>query len=122
MTIETVRTTAFRLSDENFGEVFAYRAGARFAAAWRGLEDWWRSRASVGEDKYLPYGSLAVALRVLSRDFVALQRRIEGAQYFVLSRRELTLEDLSLVLRAWEAAALRINDGRVSRFVRGSRS
>ena len=61
MTIETVRTTAFRLSDEHFGEVFAYRAGARFATAWRGLEDWWRSRPSVGEDKYLPW-SIASAI------------------------------------------------------------
>lgn len=116
MVIDVVRTTAFRLKDEHFGEVFAYRPGERFSAAWRALGDWWRARLG-GESKYLPYGGLAVALRALSGDFVAFQRRVEGSQYLILSRKEIRLEDLSAALQAWERAALKLTDRRVSAFV-----
>lgn len=105
--IRTIRTTAFRLRAEHMGRAFLYRPGARFRRAWMQLESDWRQKGATSDQQWLPYGGLAVALRVLSGDFVALQRRVEGEPVFMISRRRIDRDDLAMATAAWEAYALK---------------
>lgn len=65
---DLLRTTSFRVPTNALGKVSAYKAGPRFLAAWQRLDD-------ARNDKWLPYASLAVSLRVMSNDFVRMNVR-----------------------------------------------
>src|SRR5688572_18576087 len=112
--IQTERTTAVRLAPEHVGSVHVYRPEPRFARVWDRLEALWRDRGNVVEFRSLPYRGLSVALRVMSGDFVALQRRVERERAFILSRRLIDLEHLSMALAAWEVHALGLQDRPIS--------
>lgn len=116
-TIQIIRTTAFRLSDEHFGTVYVYRPGDHFIRAWEYLETCWREVGDTRDLYWLPYRSLAVALRVMSGDFVALQRKVKDEQAFILSRRELSLSQIEAAVGAWEVYALGLHNGQISRVV-----
>lgn len=115
--IETIRTTAFRLTDEHFGTVHVYRAGDRFTRVWGDLERSWRDRGSTNDFHRPPYRGLATALRVLSGDFVALERRAENGRAFIVSRKLISATSLKTAIGAWEARALGDPSGPVSRVV-----
>jgi len=116
-TIEAIRTTAFRLTDEHFGTVHVYRPGETFARVWGDLERSWRDQGDAADFRRPPYGGLATALRVLTGDFVALERRADNGQAFVISRKLISAADLRTALGSWEARALGIPNGPVSRVV-----
>jgi hypothetical protein len=113
-TIDLVRTTAFRLNDAHFGSVFLYRPGERFARAWDDLGRSWRSTGENADLKKLPYGGLATALRVMSGDFVAMERYAGAGRAFLISRRRIGHDELRTAVAAWEARALRAHDAPVS--------
>lgn len=113
--IESIRTTAFRLLPEHFGTVHVYRPGERFLRVWEHLEDQWRRTGNTSDQSRLPYRGLATALRVLSGDFVALQRRVGDDRAFIISRRPIPLEDLASTIGAWEVYALGMMDEPVGR-------
>ncbi|MDP2314349.1 MAG: DUF3962 domain-containing protein [Pseudomonadota bacterium] len=115
--IERLRTTAFRLAPQHFGTVHIFRPGPRFGQAWDQLERQWRRTGDTSEARSLPYRGLATALRVLTGDFVALQRQVAKENAFVLSRRPITRAELEIAIGAWEVHALGMNDGPVSRFL-----
>lgn len=97
MVTTKLTTTAFRLDKSVFGTVYGYRPNTRFERAWNALE---RSTSR----KKLPYASLAVALRILTRDFVVVQRRSRQRKFLFISRQRIRPKDLALALRAWESA------------------
>lgn len=101
-----IRTTAFRLAREHFGRVYVYRRGPRFTQAWAQLENQWRRTGDVADLKRLPYGGLTTALRVLSGDFVALERRVFGSSVFAISRSPISEGTLAMAVGAWEVHAL----------------
>lgn len=115
--IQQVRTTAFRLSPSAFGEVYVYRPSERFAAIWKGLEDRWRQERDHSEFKRLPYRGLTTALRVLSGDFVALERWAGSGNAFIISRKLISREDLQNAIHAWELSALELPGDPVSSLV-----
>lgn len=104
--VSIVRTTSFRLSRENFGRVHIYKAGSRFSRVWGQLEERWRRDGDAASQRKLPYRGLATALRVLSGDFVALQRRLGSESAFLISRRPIGRDELAIAVGAWEAYAL----------------
>jgi len=112
--IETIRTTAFRLKDEHFGTVHVYRPGDKFARAWGNLERSWRERGGSSDFHKLPYRGLTTALRVLTGDFVALERRAGNGRAFIVSRKPISTTDLKTAIGAWEARALEDTSGPVS--------
>jgi hypothetical protein len=99
-----LRTTSFRVPASSFGQVFTYRAGNRFRAAWQAVED----ASGLTGEKRLPYSSACTALQILTGDFVAMYRRAgAGNDNLVLvSRKELRRETLEEVFIAWEYAIL----------------
>ena len=99
-----LRTTSFRVPASSFGQVFAYRAGDRFRAAWQAVED---AKHLTG-DKRLPYSSACTALQILTGDFVAMYPRAgAGNENLILvSRKQLRRETLEEVFIAWEYAIL----------------
>lgn len=103
--IETIRTTAFRLGDEHFGKVWVYRPGERFERTWGALEAAWRK--NPGDFKKLPYSGLATALRVMTGDFVALERRAQSGRAFIVSRKQIPTAHLRMAIAAWEARVLK---------------
>ncbi len=111
--IKNIRTTAFRLAPEHFGVVHVYRPGEHFTRAWQRLNEIWRQRGD-GEHYYLPYAGLAVALRCLSGDFVALERRVDSERAVVISRQPISPEQLEIAFAAWENSALGLDDAPVS--------
>lgn len=115
--IETIRTTAFRLTDEHFGTVHVYRPGDAFARVWGDLERNWRDRRGNSDFYRPPYRGLATALRVLTGDFVALERRAENGRAFIVSRKPISAANLKAAIGAWEARALGDPSGPVSRVV-----
>lgn len=115
--IETIRTTAFRLTDEHFGTVYVYRPGDRFARVWGDLERSWRDRGNTSDFYKPPYRGLATALRVLTGDFVALERRADNGRAFIVSRKPISKANLKIAIGAWEARALGDPSGQVSRVV-----
>lgn len=102
--IETIRTTAFRLGDEHFGKVWVYRPGERFTRAWEALEVAWKK--DPGDFKKLPYSGLATALRVMTGDFVALERRAQSGRAFIVSRKQIPPAHLKMAIATWEARVL----------------
>ena len=112
--VERIRTTAFRMSPEHFGRVFVYRPGPSFGRVWGQLEEQWRRKGDT-EQRRPPYRGLATALRVLSGDFVALQRRVAGDPAFIISRRKIGDDELAMAVGAWEAHALRMPEEPVTR-------
>lgn len=102
--IETIRTTAFRLKDEDFGTVWVYRPGEEFARTWDGLEA--ELKSNPGEFRRLPYGGLAAALRVMTGDFVALERRAQSGRAFIVSRKLISAAQLQTAIGSWEARVL----------------
>ena len=112
--IETIRTTAFRLTDEHFGTVHVYRPGDRFARVWGNVERSWRDRGNTSDFYKPPYRGLATALRVLTADFVALERRADNGHAFIVSRRPISTTNLKTAVGAWEARALGDTSGPVS--------
>lgn len=116
-TIKTIRTTAFRLTDEHFGVVHVYRPGPHFSRAWSRLRDNWQKRGDVGDLRYLPYAGLASALRCLSGDFVALQRRVDRERAVILSRQPIGPDQLEMAFAAWETSALGLDDAPLSRLI-----
>lgn len=102
--IETIRTTAFRLKDEDFGTVWVYRPGEEFARTWGGLEA--DLKSNLSEFRKLPYGGLAAALRVMTGDFVALERRAQRGRAFIVSRQRISEAHLKTAIGAWEARVL----------------
>ena len=115
--IETIRTTAFRLTDEHFGTVHVYRPGDRFARVWGDLERNWRERGGNNDFFKPPYRGLATALRVLTGDFVALERRADNGRAFIVSRKPISAANLKAALGAWEARACGNPRAPVSRVV-----
>lgn len=115
--IETIRTTAFRLTDEHFGTVHVYRPGDRFARVWGDLERNWRDRGSNNDFTKPPYRGLATALRVLTGDFVALERRADNEHAFIVSRKPISVANLKIAIGAWEARACGDLSAPVSRVV-----
>lgn len=115
--IKTIRTTAFRLSAEHFGTVHVYRPGPHFTRAWTRLNDHWKERGDHQGERYLPYAGLAVGLRCLSGDFVALERRVDRERAVVLSRQPISPEQLEMAFAAWESSALGLDDMPVSSLV-----
>lgn len=113
--IERIRTTAFRLDAEHLGSVYVYRPGERFVRAWESLERRWKPQGELADFKRLPYRGLATALRVLSGDFVALERRVGQEHVFVISRKPISLAELRTAVSAWETRALEMFDKPVSR-------
>ncbi len=110
--IKTMRTTAFRLTNEHFGTVWVYEPGEAFARAWTALENNWRT--SPGDFKKLPYGGLATALRVMTGDFVALERRAQSGRAFIVSRKQITPAHLKAAIASWEARVLSSSSGPLS--------
>lgn len=108
--IDVVRTTAFRLAPEHFGRVFVYRPGPRFTRAWEQTEQ----KRRLDGQRWMPHGGLAIALRVLSRDFVAVQRRVAGDRVFVISRQRIASSDLAIAVGAWEQHSLNRDDEPIS--------
>lgn len=102
--IETVRTTAFRLKNEDFGTVWVYRPGEEFARTWEALQA--DFKPSPGDQKKLPYGGLAAALRVMTGDFVALERRAQSGRAFIVSRKLISATQLQTAIGSWEARVL----------------
>jgi hypothetical protein len=106
MRIDRMRTTSFRVRPEMFGRVYAYRCGERFAAAWDQAQKARSTTAVFGQrggQRQLPYRSLAVALRILTGDFVAIQRRTANAAYLFIARKLIDLQQLRRAFEAWEA-------------------
>src|SRR5688500_9422650 len=93
--ISTMRTTAFRLADEHFGPVHVYRPGERFARGWDAALKRWRPNGE-NDQRDLPYRGLAVALRVMTGDFVAIRRRLEGERPFLIARRPISTGKLAM--------------------------
>lgn len=115
--IKTTRTTAFRLTDEHFGTVHVYRPGDAFARVWGDLERSWRDRKGNSDFYRPPYRGLATALRVLTGDFVALERRAVNGRAFIVSRKPISAANLRAAIGAWEARALGDRSAPVSRVV-----
>lgn len=115
--IKTTRTTAFRLTDEHFGTVHVYRPGEAFTRVWGDLERNWRDRRGNSDFYRPPYRGLATALRVLTGDFVALERRADNGHAFIVSRKPISAANLKMAIGAWEARALGDPSGSVSRVV-----
>jgi hypothetical protein len=110
---DLLRTTSFRVPAALLGTVHAYRPGARFLAAWQRLED------AKGDRWQLPHASLAVALRVMTRDFVRLKVRTRPGEdpFFIVSRQPLAPAMLREALLAWETAVFPGTGGNVLREV-----
>ena len=116
MAIDLVRTTAFRLREEELlGSVHVYRGGPEFRRAWELLERRWSASRSVADNRRVPYRGLATALRVLSGDFVALNGRVAREEAFVISRRPISEDELRMAIRAWEVRALGLDDEPIGR-------
>lgn len=115
--IELIRTTAFRLTAEHFGTVHVYRPGEKFARVWGNLERTWRLQDDTADFRQLPYRGLATALRVLTGDFVALNRRAASGQAIVISRQFISPAALQTAIGSWETRALGMPNGPVSRVV-----
>lgn len=115
--IERIRTTAFRLREEHFGTVHVYRPGDTFARVWDDLERNWRERGRNIDFYKPPYRGLATTLRVLTGDFVALERRAANGRAFIVSRKLISASDLKTAIGAWEARALGDLSGPVSRVI-----
>ena len=95
-----LRTTSFRLTPALFGHVFVYKAGPRYQAAWRRIE---QALGVPNEQRRLPEASLRAALTAASGDLVIVQARLgDQDPYAIISRRRIDAEDLYRVLRAWE--------------------
>lgn len=119
--ITTIRTTAFRLSADLFGHVYVYRAGLRFARAWQNLE---RSRRPPGDPAAFnssPYHGLAIALRILTGDFVSIkhwmrsdERQAPVDQAIIITRRPIPHTDLTTAVIAWESRALKRSDSPIA--------
>jgi len=101
MVSKEVRTTSFRLTEAYFGEVFVYKQGPRFKAAWRRLSD---LKRPVDQEWYrLPDASLRTALTVVSGDFVTLDAwRWAREDWAIVSRKPISTDDMRRVLAAWE--------------------
>jgi hypothetical protein len=110
---DLLRTTSFRVPAALLGTVHAYRPGSRFLAAWQRLED------AKGDRWQLPHASLAVALRVMTRDFVRLKVRTRPGEdpFFIVSRQPLTAKMLREALLAWETAVFPETGGNILREV-----
>lgn len=106
---DLLRTTSFRVAPKALGKVCAYKAGARFMAAWQRLDD-------ARNDKWqLRYASLAISLRVMSADFVRINVRPkpESDPFFIVSRKPLALNSLREAMMAWEAVVSPQTGGRL---------
>jgi hypothetical protein len=103
MEFNGLRTTSFRLPEHYFGQVFLYKPGLRFKAAWRRLLD--VKRPSSQEYYRLPDASLRTALTMISGDFVTLEASKWGREdWAIVSRKRICLPDLRRALAAWEYA------------------
>src|SRR4051812_39367615 len=96
-----VRATSFRLPPEYFGQAVTYRAGDKFNAAWRRIEE----AKKLLRPQQLPYAGLETALRVISGDLVRLRVWINDRDpYFIISRKPIQHKRLADALFAWEHA------------------
>lgn len=108
--ITQLRTTSFRLLEGHFGRVHVYRAGPDFCRAWEGLAQRWQKLPHAKETGGVPYAGLALALRILTGDFVALQRRVARRAAVIVSRRPFDPTQLRLAFESWEVHALGMDD------------
>lgn len=108
--ISKIRTTSFRLDSGHFGRVHLYRPGEKFSRAWELLaRDRRYSNKFSGYGK-LPYSGLATALQVLSGDLVLVNKLLNNEKAFIVSRKSLDIDELAVVVRAWETNVLKRSD------------
>lgn len=106
------RTDTFMLRPQALGEIYVYRASARFKDAWDRLNQ-------VSPTKFLPLASLETALRCMAHDFVHLPAKSQFSAHstFLVTRSRIDPVDLSRVLRAWENKALNTKQSQISHLV-----
>lgn len=98
----TFRTNAFALTPEICGSVYVVKAPESAKDLWWQATNRWRDLCRKN-DAWLPHSSLAMALRVMSGDFVHVQPKFRDDEWvFLASRTPIPLNMLKTALLAWE--------------------